>query len=166
MLYVLHESIKWVSSSIIFGQNVQNLSSLIIGGLVCLPFSIAKQWSLSRSFVSVYLCLRFLFYVCFMNFVGYCFRAYTNSVIRDFSNFPLRNLFMVYFERESEWPEWSEWPIPQSPDEMNFREFFASHSRHVPGVLKKSSGALLIVDKKVLNLAISTQSSEMLDIST
>ena len=62
MSYVLHESIKWVSSSIIFGQKVQNLSSLIAGGLLCLPLSIAKQtvWSLSRSFVSVRLCLLFL----------------------------------------------------------------------------------------------------------
>ena len=60
VLYVLHERIKWVSSSIILGQNVQNLSSLITGGLLCLPFSKAKQWLLSRSFVSVRLCLLFL----------------------------------------------------------------------------------------------------------
>ena len=52
VLYVLHESIKCVSSSIMFGQNLQNLSSLMTGGLLCLPFSIAKQWSLSRSLVS------------------------------------------------------------------------------------------------------------------
>ena len=60
VLYLLHESMKWVSSSIMFGQNLQNLSSLVTGGLLCLPFSMAKQWSLSRSFVSVRLCVLFL----------------------------------------------------------------------------------------------------------
>ena len=38
--------------------------------------------------------------------------------------------------------------------------------RDVPGVPKKSSGVWLNAEKKVLNLAISNQSSEMLDIST
>ena len=36
----------------------------------------------------------------------------------------------------------------------------------IPGVPKKSSGVWLNAEKKVLNLAISNQSSEMLDIST
>ena len=36
----------------------------------------------------------------------------------------------------------------------------------LPGVPKKSSGVWLNAEKKVLNLAISNQSSEMLDIST
>ena len=35
VLYLLHESMKWVSSSIKFGQNLQNLSSLVTGGLLC-----------------------------------------------------------------------------------------------------------------------------------
>ena len=34
--------------------------SLMTGGLLCLPFSIAKQWSLSRSLVSVRPCVLFL----------------------------------------------------------------------------------------------------------
>ena len=40
-------------SSVMFGQNVQNLSSLMTRGLLCLPFSTERQWSLSRSLVSV-----------------------------------------------------------------------------------------------------------------
>ena len=34
VLYVLHENIKWVPSSIAFGQNAQDLFSLMTGGLL------------------------------------------------------------------------------------------------------------------------------------
>ena len=49
---------------------------------------------------------------------------------------------------------------------LKFRIMSFKHAVTIPGVPKKSSGVWLNAEKKVLNLAISNQSSEMLDIST
>lgn len=42
---------KVISSWTMFSQDLPNLSSLIFESLLCLPFSIVRQWSLSQSLV-------------------------------------------------------------------------------------------------------------------
>ena len=50
-----HDRMKWVSSSILFGHSLQKRLSLGVCGYVWRPDSIARQWSLNRSFVIILL---------------------------------------------------------------------------------------------------------------
>ena len=56
VVYFWHESMKLVSFSTVFWQDLQNLLSLSKGGLKCLPLSIARQWSLRRNFERICQC--------------------------------------------------------------------------------------------------------------